>query len=111
MVRAELPGQDAGTVHVTVVFSPAASDVSEVQLSFSSGATVGDALRMSGLARQHPEEALDALPCGVWGRPCGREAVLRDGDRVELYRPLQVDPKEARRRRHATQRAAVSRAG
>ena len=111
MDPADVPGQDASTVHVTVVFSPAAPDVSEVRLEFERGATVGDAVRMSGLAQQQSGVALDASPCGVWGRPCGRDTVLRDGDRVELYRPLQVDPKEARRRRHAAQRGTLTRAG
>ena len=102
MDRADAPGQAASAVHVTVVFSPTPQSVSEVHLQFASGATVGDAVRVSGLALQHPQATLESLPCAVWGRPCGRETVLRDGDRVELYRPLQVDPKEARRRRHAT---------
>ncbi len=40
---------------------------------------------------------LDAVPTGVWGEPCDRDRVLREGDRVELYRPLAVDPMTARR--------------
>lgn len=38
-------------------------------------------------------------PCGVWGRRVAEDYVLRAGDRVEIYRPLLADPKEARRRR------------
>lgn len=61
-------------------------------------ATVADAILASGVER---ELAIDstALVVGVWSRTVGRGTPLRDGDRVELYRALQVDPKEARRRR------------
>ena len=44
-----------------------------------------------------------ACACGVWGRVQPLDHVLRDGDRVELYRPLTVDPKEARRLRYKKQ--------
>ncbi len=44
------------------------------------------------------------LRTGVWSKPVARDALLNDGDRVELYRPLTADPKEARRRRRATAR-------
>ena len=45
------------------------------------------------------ESELAALAAGIWSRPVPRHALLRDGDRVELYRPLRADPKESRRRR------------
>ncbi len=41
----------------------------------------------------------DSLDVGIWSRRCGREAVLREGDRVEVYRPLAADPKALRRER------------
>lgn len=41
-------------------------------------------------------------PCGVWGKRVAEDYLLRAGDRVEIYRPLQADPKEARRRRART---------
>jgi putative ubiquitin-RnfH superfamily antitoxin RatB of RatAB toxin-antitoxin module len=61
------------------------------------GATVGDALAASGIGERHPGVDLSLL--GIFGRRVGREARLVDGDRVEVYRPLALDPKEARRRR------------
>lgn len=64
------------------------------------GATVADALRASELEREFDLDA-SALAVGLWSRPVARQTPLRDGDRVELYRPLQVDPKESRRRRAA----------
>ena len=47
------------------------------------------------------------LQVGVWGRKCDVTAVLRDRDRVELYRPLTVDPKEARRLRYKRAKQAA----
>ena len=63
------------------------------------GATVDDAL--SAVAGVEPFSALDLarVPVGVFGESVGRDAKLREGDRVEIYRPLLIDPKEARRRR------------
>jgi len=62
------------------------------------GSTVADAIAASRL--EH-EFAIDAstLSTGVWSKPVAHDAPLKDGDRVELYRPLTADPKEARRRR------------
>ena len=61
------------------------------------GATVGAAIGRSGLARQFPDIDIDALQAGVWGKPIARSHVVREGDRVELYRPLEMDPRDARR--------------
>ena len=91
-------------LRVSVVFSPRASEVDSVELSLSEGATVADALRESGLQARHPGVDLATLSLGIWGAPCQRDDPVRDHDRVELYRPLVVDPKEARRRRDQAQR-------
>ncbi len=56
-------------------------------------------MRASGLVEEFPEIDLERAPLGVFGRSCADDTVLRAGDRVEIYRPLQIDPKEARRRR------------
>ena len=69
---------------------PGALDVEE-------GATVAQAIRGSGIERQFPEVDMSALQVGIWGRPVDRSRVLRQGDRVEIYRPLETDPREARR--------------
>ena len=66
-----------------------------VRLDLPEGATVGEAIERSGLA-------LDAVVAiAVHGLRVERDAPLREGDRLELLRPLQADPKEARRRRAA----------
>ena len=80
---------------------PGATDAVTVQLPAS--ATVGDALRASGLLQRHGL-ALDTLRVGVWCRVCEPSTPLRDQDRVEIYRPLSVDPKEARRLRYKRHR-------
>ncbi len=69
-----------------------------VALTGPAGTTVAEAIAMSGIDRQFPDEQLDALPTGIWGRPVERDQRLADGDRVEIYRPLEIDPREARRR-------------
>jgi len=90
-------------LHIEVAYSPAPRRVQCVALQLPAGSTVADALRASGVLEQHGL-ALDALRCGVWGRVQPPAHVLRDGDRVEAYRPLSVDPKEARRLRYKRQR-------
>lgn len=93
----------AAQLNVSVVYSPRAGEVDEVQLSMSAGATVADALRESGLQQRHAGLDLGTAPIGIWGALCRLDHVLRDHDRVEVYRLLQVDPKEARRERYRSQ--------
>lgn len=68
----------------------------QVQLDLAPGSTVLDAIQASGL----PQFKLGRA--GVWGRPASPDMPLREGDRVEIYRPLIADPKEIRRRRAGT---------
>ena len=60
-------------------------------------ASVADALRLSGIEERFPDVSFDELQVGIWGKPVERTQALRDGDRVEIYRPLELDPREARR--------------
>ena len=69
-----------------------------VDLELQAGATVADAVQASGLREQHPEIGADAV-LGVFGKVVPGTQRLREGDRVEIYRPLRVDPREARRAR------------
>ncbi len=66
-------------------------------VTLPSGATIADAVAASGVAAQFPHIDMASLTAGVWGHPAERDAMLKDGDRVELYRPLLRDPREARR--------------
>jgi putative ubiquitin-RnfH superfamily antitoxin RatB of RatAB toxin-antitoxin module len=90
----------AEAVRVSVAYSPQARGVDETELSLPAGATLADAIRASGLLERHPELNLAQAKLGIWGRVQTPETVLRERDRVEVYRPLQVDPKEARRLRY-----------
>lgn len=68
-------------------------------VSLPAGATVSDAVRLSGIAAQVPGLIIDPRRIGIHGRKVSPEQVLADGDRVEIYRPLLADPKEVRRAR------------
>ncbi len=101
------PDDEAATaLRVSVAFSPRAGVVDEVMLILPAGSTVADALAASAMQRRHPGYDLSALPIGRWGAFCAVSELLRDRDRVEVYRPLRVHPMEARRQRQARQRAA-----
>ncbi len=68
-----------------------------IELELPGGATVADAIAASAIPVRWPEFPLDVERVGVFGRQCGLDRRLEDGDRVELYRPLTADPKEIRR--------------
>lgn len=91
-------GTAEASLRVVVVFAAAPRQVREWSLCLVQGASVSDALRAAGLESS-------TWPCGIWGRAVERGQLLCDGDRVELYRPLLVDPKVARRERFARQGA------
>jgi len=93
---------------VEVAYSAAPREVDLVQLEVAEGATVLHALRESRLLERHPGIDLATAKVGVWGRVAPLSQVLREGDRVEVYRPLIVDPKEARRQRYKKHRGAAS---
>jgi len=88
------------TIHVEVVFARRQRQYLE-KLELGAGATVADALQ--AVAGRPPFDALDldAMPVGIFGDRVDRHRLLQNGDRVELYRPLEIDPREARRRRAA----------
>jgi uncharacterized protein len=70
------------------------------------GATLRDALAASGMLERHPELRAARLKIGVYGKSRAAESVAADGDRIEIYRELEMDPKEARRRRALKKPAA-----
>ena len=85
-------------IEVEVVYAlPQRQEVRKMQLA--DAATAADAVRKSGLVSEFPEIAGDALQIGVFGKLVAPEHPLRQGDRVELYRPLVADAKLLRRRR------------
>lgn len=91
---------------IVVVASPGPGEVVERQLCLPTGATVADAVQASGLLGDNT--LLPWPACGIWGRTVEFSQTLQDGDRVELYRPLAVDPKVARRERFTQQGARTA---
>ena len=88
---------ESSWLRVTVAYcAPGVEDVSEVKVS--PGSTVRDAIEAAQIQARRPE-LIDRLDTGVWGRRCSLDRALLDGDRVELYRPLTIDPMEGRRAR------------
>jgi len=71
------------------------------ELRLEAGATIADALRVSGLACEVPGIDVTAMTVGIYGKKKALDTMLREHDRVEVYRPLIADPKNARRRRPA----------
>ena len=93
-------------ISVMVCLAPRRVQMLEIELPH--GATVATALRAAGLAVVPDGAGNDSsIDCGVWGRKARLNQPLRDLDRVEVYRPLTVDPKEARRQRYKQHRAAA----
>ncbi len=107
MARAEQIGKAAPTLRIAVAFSPVPGRAFEMSLELAAPATAFDAIRASGVFERHPELALGEPSLGIWGRACAPETALADGDRVEIYRPLTMDPNEARRLRARKLRAAA----
>lgn len=70
-----------------------------LQVVLPEGATIGQAIAASGMLARHPTVDLETCRVGIFGHLRNLADVVRDGDRVEIYRPLVVDPKERRRRR------------
>ncbi len=92
-------------MRVTLVYSPRARDVHEEVLELADGCTVQQALLASAVLSQQPDLLANSSGFGVWGVKVFGSHVLHGGDRLELYRPLLVDPKVARRARFEVQGA------
>jgi len=92
-------------IEVTLVCAPAPREVFEQVLQVADGATLRDAVLASDLAQRFPSLDWTALTAGIWGRASDAAQPLKNGDRIELCRPLTVDPKVARRERFQQQGA------
>ena len=71
------------------------------ELTVAAGTTVAAAIQLSGIAKAAGLKENEMAHLGIFGRSVAPDTVLRDGDRVEIYRELKIDPREARRRRAA----------
>lgn len=86
-----------GTIKVEVAYARPERQAL-VPLTLPVGASVEDAIRRSGILAQFPEIDLARNKVGIFGRLCRLDRALRDGERVEIHRPLVADPREVRRR-------------
>lgn len=89
-------------VTVDVVFALPGHQILR-RVPLPAGSTVEDALAASGLGEV--VRNLGQGPVGIWGKAVPAGTIVRDGDRVEIYRPLRADPKDLRRLRAAKRRA------
>ena len=92
-------------MRVEVVYCPRPGEADTRELDLPAPLTVRDAIDASGLLDAHPQIDLARQRVGIWGRRCRLEDSVREGDRIEVYRPLMVDPKEARRLRERAHKA------
>ena len=72
-----------------------------LELRVPAGTTAREAVRRSGIGASFPDLDVEAADLGVFGKVVKGDSALREGDRVEIYRPLIADPKEVRRLRAA----------
>ena len=93
---------DQQTIHVEVVLAmPERQEL--IALEVNSGSTLADAIAQSGVVEMFEGFELDTAKVGIFGLKASPDQVLREGDRVEIYRPLIADPKESRRQRAVKQ--------
>jgi len=74
-------------------------------LRVAPGTTIGQAIEQSGVLASFPDINLVTQPVGIFGKKKTLDTVLRERDRVEIYRPLVADPKDSRRKRAAKKEA------
>ena len=94
---------NAGQITVEVAYATPQRQLI-IALSVPEGTTAIQAARRSGISDEFDGLTLEPDMLGIFGRPCPPDQALREGDRVELYRPLIADPKELRRRRAQSDR-------
>ena len=92
-------------LRIELAFSPAAREVVQTSLELPEGSTVATALVHSGWKEQFGLDRREDISFGIWNHKAHLQTQLKDGDRVEVYRHLVVDPKVARRERFRKQGA------
>lgn len=87
-------------LHIEVAYAKP-DEQSLIVISVPEGTNASQAVEMSGLLKKYPEIDLTQNKLGIFGKLCKADTILREKDRVEIYRPLIADPKEVRRQRAA----------
>lgn len=96
MANGKAPVPDSNTIQVEVVVAlPKRQEI--IALRVAQGATIADALEMGGLATKFPDMDFKTCAVAVWGQPADSCNKLQEGDRIEVLRPLEIDPRKARR--------------
>ncbi len=98
MFMADIVSDDENVLAIEVAYAKSEEQVI-VNLNVSKGTTAEQAVQLSGLLSRFPEISLTGLKVGIFGEVCKLDQKVKQGDRVEIYRPLLNDPKEARRQR------------
>lgn len=94
--RAQCMGHPVEPIPVSVVYALPDTQI-VVNVKMAPGSTVEDAVRESSLPRRFAEINTRPLACAIYGRLVPLTQTVRPGDRIEILRPLQIDPKESRR--------------
>jgi len=90
--------REAGRMRIELAYARPDRQVI-VAIDVAPGTTVSEAIEQSAIRKQFPEIEAEAGAVGIFSRKVPLDHVLREGDRIEIYRPLIVDPREARRQR------------
>lgn len=98
MENADAPVTPAAFIEVEVVYGKTGA-ARVIKQQVANNATLREAIEQSGILEMFPEIDLDRTKVGIFSKKRDLRHVLQAGDRVEIYQPLRVDPKEARRRR------------
>jgi putative ubiquitin-RnfH superfamily antitoxin RatB of RatAB toxin-antitoxin module len=85
-------------IHIEVAYATPEKQVL-LDLSVPAGTTVAEGIELSAIRDEFPELNMDIKAVGIFSRKVPLDHVLREGDRIEIYRPLIADPKEVRRQR------------
>jgi len=86
------------TIRVEVIYAATEQPI-RCRVELADGSTVMQAIDASGIAAMLPDGAVDPARLGIFARKVAPDRLVREGDRIEVYRSLLLDPMEARRRR------------
>jgi uncharacterized protein len=86
-------------IHISVAYAASRERQAEIPLTVEESCTVALAIQRSGMLKQFPELELSRIAVGIYGQRVRLDGLLQEGDRIEIYRPLFADPKQARRAR------------
>ena len=89
---------ESGKINIEVVYALKDQQM-VIPLQVKEGTTLEEAITRSGILHQFPEIDLNQNKVGIFGKISKKDQILRDRDRVEIYRPLIADPKEVRKQR------------